>query len=124
MTTNELLARLEARVAEAERMHSTAPVAEVLRFVVAEMQALGRNGDGTSSPSATITWRERLWTCPPETRLGVSDVAEAFGRPRSWVYRAVAEKRGPHRLHARRLGGELVFEAGEVRLWIERMEEG
>jgi len=67
-----------------------------------------------------VTWRERLWTCPPDTRLGVREVAEALGRPKSWVYRAVASARGVHRLPAARLNGELVFEAGAVREWIER----
>jgi len=68
------------------------------------------------------TWRERLWTCPPDTRLGVREVAEAVGRPRSWVYRACAAKRGPGRLRARRLDGELVLLASEVRDWLTRQE--
>ena len=66
------------------------------------------------------TWRERLWTCPPDTRLGVREVAEALGRTRSAVYRLVANKRGPHRLPAARLAGQLVFEAGVVRAWLVR----
>lgn len=76
--------------------------------------------DVTPLPVTPATWRERLWTCPPDTRLGVREVAEAMGRPRSWVYRAVSAKRGEHRLPASRLDGELVFEAGAVRAWIER----
>lgn len=67
---------------------------------------------------AAPTWREKLWTCPAETRLGVREVAEAMGRARSFVYRAVAAKQGAHRLPATRLGGELMFEAGAVRDWI------
>jgi hypothetical protein len=62
------------------------------------------------------TWRERLWTAPPETRLGVREVAEAVGRPVSWVYRARA-------LPRRKLDGELIFLAGEVRDWVTSREE-
>jgi hypothetical protein len=72
--------------------------------------------------ASTITWRERLWTCPPETRLGVREVADALGRPSSWVYRSVSAKRGTCRLPARRLDGELVIEAGVVREWVREHE--
>lgn len=79
------------------------------------------------------TWRERLWTCPDETRLGVREIAEAVGRPPSWVYRAVSPHRyerakdGTRRkvrrleqpLPCERLDGKLVFRAGRVRSWIE-----
>jgi len=87
-------------------------------------------GDGAGSmpvtgpgPATSIAgWREQLWTCPPDTRLGVREVAEALGRNRSWVYRAAAAGRGAKRLPAARLGRELQFRAGEVREWIERTE--
>lgn len=79
------------------------------------------------------TWRERLWTCPAETRLGVRELAKALGRPVSWVYRSVSayryERAGDGRrkkvrrqdqpLPHERLDGELVFRAGRVRCWIE-----
>jgi predicted DNA-binding transcriptional regulator AlpA len=64
-------------------------------------------------------WRERLWTCPAETRLGVAEVAEAIGRPKSFVYRATSAKSIPHR----KLDGELVFVASEIRQWIRDQEE-
>jgi predicted DNA-binding transcriptional regulator AlpA len=70
--------------------------------------------------TGAATWREKLWTCPGDTRLGVPEVAEALNRPVSAVYRAVAKKEGAHRLPASRLGGELVFTAADVRAWIER----
>lgn len=76
--------------------------------------------DAIKGPSS---WRERLWTCADATRLSVPEVADALGRPLSWVYRAVAEGRGVHRLPAQRLSGELVFTASEVRAWIERESE-
>jgi hypothetical protein len=93
------------------------------------------SGDHTISgePLAPPTWRERIWTCPAETRLGVRDVAEALKRPVSWVYRAVSlwcysKANDGTRLKTRRLdaplpherlSGELVFRAGRVREWIE-----
>ena len=79
-----------------------------------------RGAERDTTPAAATTWRERLWECPPETRLSVRDVAEALGRPRSYVYRAVAPKHGEHRLPASRFGGELVFQAGVVRAWVQR----
>lgn len=70
------------------------------------------------------TWRERLWTAPAEARLGVVEVAEAIGRPKSWVYRHTSEKAaGTDRLPHRKLEGELLFVAGEVRAWIKQHEE-
>lgn len=76
------------------------------------------------------TWRVRIWTCPPETRLGVVELEEALGRPRSWIYRRTSERaaaaNGRHgRLHMiphRKLGGELVFVAGDIRRWLEEHE--
>jgi predicted DNA-binding transcriptional regulator AlpA len=96
----------------------------VPREALLELIADG-NGTGTTvAPvaAAPATWRERLWTCPPDTRLGVREVAEALGRPKSWVYRAVAAKRGPLRLPATRFSGELSFTAGAVRDWLTRQE--
>lgn len=37
-----------------------------------------------------MTWRERLWEVPADCRLNMADLAEALGRPRSYVYHAVA----------------------------------
>ena len=67
------------------------------------------------------TWRERLWTVPSETRLGVVEVAEAVNRAKSWVYSrtGTAEDPIPHR----KLDGTLVFTAGEIRTWIRDSEE-
>ena len=72
--------------------------------------------------SVEWTWRERLWVCPAETRLGMPDMMEALGRPRSWIYARTAkdtEDRMPHR----KLDGMLTFTAGEVRAWIRAREE-
>jgi len=69
-----------------------------------------------------LTWRERLWIVPPETRLGVLEVAEAIGRPRSWVYRHTSKRSEKAPRPLRRLDGELVFTAGEIRAWVEGHE--
>ncbi len=70
-----------------------------------------------------ISWRERLWTVPAETRLGVAEVAEAMGRPRSWVYRHTGPSSSRARIPHRKLDGALVFTAGEVRAWVQKREE-
>jgi len=75
------------------------------------------------NPSPT-SWRERLWTAHPETRLGVRELAEALGRSRSWIYSRTGRscptsRRIPHSLDD---SGELVFKAGEIRDWLARSE--
>jgi predicted DNA-binding transcriptional regulator AlpA len=65
------------------------------------------------------TWRERLWTCHAETRLGIEELCEALGRSKAFVYRHTRAKTIPHR----RLDGELIFVAGEVREWLGHREE-
>jgi predicted DNA-binding transcriptional regulator AlpA len=73
-------------------------------------------------PEPVATWRERLWLVASETRLGAHEVAEALGRSRSWIYKRTA--RGAEgRIPCRRLDGELVFLAGELRAWIREREE-
>ncbi|MDB4875728.1 MAG: hypothetical protein JWM41_2174 [Gemmatimonadetes bacterium] len=69
------------------------------------------------------TWRERLWVAPAETRLGVRELAEAIGRPLSWCYRHTSTKTGVALLPYRKLDGELVFVASEIRTWIAEHEE-
>ncbi|HVT38453.1 MAG TPA: hypothetical protein VHE78_05390 [Gemmatimonadaceae bacterium] len=73
-----------------------------------------------------ITWKERLWTCPLNTRLGMRELCEALGRSPDWVYRAVAPKRAAARgrepLPCSRLDGVLVFEVGAIRRWLEAAE--
>lgn len=81
----------------------------------------------TSTPVESASWRERLWTCPPDTRFGVQELMEAVGRSQDWVYRAASKKWANDRdrdpLPHRRLDREYVFVAGEVRDWLERNEE-
>lgn len=68
------------------------------------------------------SWRERLWTCPPDTRLGVEEMVEGLGRSKSWIYKRTAPK-AESRIPHRRLDGSLVFLAGEVREWVRAQEE-
>ena len=68
------------------------------------------------------TWREKLWLVPGETRLGVREAAEAIGRPVSWVYRRTGEKSAKAPLPHRKLDGEIVFTAGELRAWLKGHE--
>lgn len=70
------------------------------------------------------TWRERLWTAPAETRIGVRELAEAVGRPRSWVYRRTGPNSPRAPLPHRKLDGELVFVVGEIRDWLRDHESG
>jgi hypothetical protein len=69
------------------------------------------------------SWQERLWTAPADARLSVTDVAEAFGRPKSWVYRHTSPASGLVLIPYRKLDGELVFLAGEIRQWVKDREE-
>jgi hypothetical protein len=71
--------------------------------------------------AAPETWRERLWSCGAEVRLSVADVAEALGRPKSYVYQRTgpkAEDPIPHR----KCDGSVVVTAGELRAWIRAHE--
>lgn len=72
------------------------------------------------------SWRERLWTCPADTRLGVREVAEALDRSADWCYRSTSAKRareqGRNPLPAQKLDGVLVFTAGAVRQWLQVSE--
>ena len=90
---------------------------------LAETLARLPSSEPTASPEPlSLTWRERLWLVPAETRLGVREVAEAIGRTPSWVYRRTSEKSEKAPLPHRKLDGELVFTAGELRAWVEGHE--
>ena len=83
---------------------------------------LGDPSPGENSPPTS--WRERLWTAHPETRLWVRELAEALGKSRSWIYSRTGKtcptsRRIPHRLDD---SGELLFLVGEIRDWILRSE--
>lgn len=64
------------------------------------------------------SWRERLWSCPPETRLDAEQAAEATGLSKSRIYKLTSAEGIPFR----KLAGGLVFVAGELRSWLRERE--
>jgi len=68
------------------------------------------------------SWRELVWTCDPERRLGVREVAEASGHCLSWVYRRTMSGATEPIPHKKLGNGELVFRSGEVREWLRQRE--
>ena len=102
----------------------------VTRWADAIEHAIGGKGGEPAAPRpaatwvhAAGTWRERLWTVPDDTRLGVRELAEALGRPRSWVYRHTSKRSGLPLLPHRRLDGDLMFVAREIRDWVQTHED-
>lgn len=75
--------------------------------------------DAPTNVTAPPSWRERLWDCPADTRLGVLEICEALGRSKAFVYRLTRTKDIPHR----KLDGELVFRAGDIRAWVQQRED-
>lgn len=127
MTLYELRTLYERRIAEAERVGASAPVANVYRYVLDELGDIGEiasGGDGTTAlQPTTSSWRERLWLAPEAMRIGVVELAEAVGRPKAWVYRHTSAKSGYAVLPHRKLDGALTFVVGEVRAWLHANEE-
>lgn len=113
---------------------STSFRADALATLLESLPAAGPEVElRAESPSLAWTWRERVWTVPAETRLGTAELAEALGRPKSWIYERTSrpktvedrhnrETEGPP-LPFRKLDGTLVFVAGEVREWIRERED-
>jgi len=95
------------------------PARSVLALI---REAVPEGKSGASELLPAPTWRERLWIAPPETRLGVEELSEAIGRPKSWIYRHTSAKSGLVQLPHRRLDGALVFLAGDVRQWLAQQE--
>ena len=112
LTVAELLAWC-LRAPAGTRLDAQA-VAEILAI---ETSLLVQGPEQITDPT---TWRERLWSVSAETRLGVVEVAEALGRPASYVY---THSKTPEPIPHRKLDGVLVFTAGEVRAWLEAREE-
>lgn len=73
----------------------------------------------------SLTWRERLWSAPADTRLNVRELAEALGQSVSWVYKHTSPRSGQVQLPHRQLAnGKLAFLAGEIRTWLGQTETG
>jgi len=99
------------------------PVSLLQEWLEEEGDAPEPRGPRLAPDPTPETWRERLWTVPGETRIGVPELAEATGRSRDWCYRRTAKKAGEARIPHRKLDGELVFVVGEVREWIRGHED-
>ena len=92
-------------------------LAQALTDVLADLVSTRPPPDPARAPMPS--WRERLWLCPPDTRLGLAEVCEALGRSKGFVYRLTRTKDIPHR----KLDGVLVFKAGDVRDWVKLRED-
>ena len=92
--------------------------------VLAIVQALASAEPDVQPPAAREhqSWRERLWTCDPQTRIGCVELAEAVGRSKSWVYRCTSRKAKGPRIPHRLLQGELIFIVGEIRDGVTEQE--
>lgn len=105
---------------------TTLQASDVLR-TLSTFTASSTPAQSTSEAPAPQSWRERLWVVPADTRLGVTEAVEAFGRPRSWLYRHTSERAtsasAADRIPHRKFDGELVFVAGELRTYIAQHEE-
>ena len=105
---------------------ATIPASEVLKRLP-DVEEQAEPANPTHGSDIELTWRERLWLVPSETRLGVHEVCEALARSPSWLYRHTSPKALskadvapiPHR----KLEGELTFVVGELRTWVRDNEE-
>jgi predicted DNA-binding transcriptional regulator AlpA len=68
-------------------------------------------------------WPERLWIIPAERRLGVKEACQALEKSRTWLYAHMSEGQGRDRIPHRKLDGQVLFTAGELRAWIRDQEE-
>lgn len=103
-------------------------LAAVQELVAKAIEAAPEPATPEPGPGDGFTWRERLWLAPAETRIGVEELCEALGRPKSWVYRHTSEKAAKAAdvamLPFRRMDGSLVFIVGEIRAWVRDQETG
>lgn len=96
---------------------SLVPVAHVRELLRAAMPN-GPIAKAIDDAPVAESWRQVLWTVPDATRLGVAELSEAIGRPRSWVYRHCSPASGLPQLPHRKLDGSLTFVASEIRDWL------
>ncbi len=73
--------------------------------------------DGGSTPLL-----DRFWRLPADTRLGVKQLVEALGKPRSWIYRRTGSQSDLPKLPHKRDGSRLVFVVGEVKQYLNDHE--
>jgi hypothetical protein len=115
---------------DADRIEKYGPsqVAAALRAVADILdEATDKPGAAPAEPAVPlgicdVTWRERLWTVPSETRLGAREVAEALGRGIDFVYRHTGPGTSNRRIPHQKIDGALVFVVAEVRDWLRQAE--
>ncbi len=95
--------------------------AQALALTLAEAEE-GQPEGSAPHGGQLVCWRERLWTAPADTRIGVAELCEALGRTKSWVWRHTGPRSPGPRLPHRKLDGELVFVVVEVRAWLREHE--
>ena len=113
----------KGNLSELQRWLSQAPPGTLVPTeLVAQVLAAAASDPGQPPRVLTPTWRERIWTCDPQTRIGVLELAEAVGRTKSWVYRGTGERAKGPRIPHRLLQGELVFVVADIRAWLLERE--
>lgn len=97
-------------------------VAQALRLLADALES-GPAPSGTATVTVTAALGftpERLAAAPPDTRIGVQELAEATGRSRSGIYKLVRDSGLPARkLH----DGSFTFVVGDVRQWFNEREQ-
>lgn len=106
------------RAPQGTRLEARA-LGEALDHLMDDDEASGPKEAVDPSPEDHLTWREKLWRVPGETRINVEQLAEALDRPTSFIYKRTSSDEIPHR----KLFGVLVFRVGEIRTWIRENEE-
>lgn len=128
MTLEELRDRWRSEAETYARDGALVDGARLLTRCAEQLEAavpIGVHREGTPAPAAAAAdWRERIWTCADDVRLGVRELAEAVGKSKAWVYRHTSQKSGYGIIPHRKLDGELLFRAGDVRRWLEAYERG
>ena len=97
-------------------------LAQGLRLLAEAIEAPDAAAIEAVADVVPLPWGVLLWQVPAETRIGVVELCEAVGRPKSWVYRHTADDGDCPRLPHRKMDGSLVFVVGEVRRWLEEHE--
>ena len=101
-------------------------MARALRLLADALESVPANQPaGTATVTVTETVSigftpERLAAAPPDTRIGVQELAEGTGRSRSGIYKLIREQALP----ARKLpDGTFAFVVGDVRQYFHEREQ-
>ena len=104
-----LLAQLERQAVDAERMQATAPVAVVLKAVIADLRALDgvEDGDDGVDDDPRPVGESLLTAKQVAARLGLKSVKSVYRRAGGWPF-------------TRRADGLLRFSASGFEKWLAR----